>query len=103
MSESKMICPHCQRAPGRAHSESCPRGRVRQRALAAECKRVLRRRVLFWTKGPIAYRAPGMESAKLTYNPGIPYVGPGKHWRAGGVPRDTSAVEEFVKSIGGKA
>lgn len=101
MSESQTFCPICNRPPGGVHEVDCPRSRERQRQLAFECRRALRRQRLVWTKGPIAYRLPGQD-AQLTYNPGIPYVGPGKSWRAGGVPLDTSAVDEFLKSMGVK-
>ncbi len=100
MSESNTDCPFCGRQPGERHPrKGCPRGR--QRAVQAECRAAARRRTLCWAKGPIAYRLPGTD-ARLTYNPGIPFVR-GDNWRAGGVPRDTSAVEDFLKTISGQS
>ena len=96
MSESNTVCPFCDRPPGAWHTDECPRSRKRQRELPRSRPR------LFWTKGPIAYRLRGQTEAKLTHNPGIPFVRSGK-WFRGGVPRDTSAVDNFLRSIGLKS
>lgn len=102
MSESVTSCPICNRPPGRVHRDSCPRSRLAQRDLDAQLESVGRPRI-FWLKGPMAIRPPGSRRTKILYNPGIPYVKPPKHWRAGGVPRDTDAVEEFLRQVGVKA
>ncbi len=60
------------------------------------------RPVHFWSKGPLVVRLLG-EKAKVTFNPGIPYVRQmgGKSWKAGGMPIGAKdAVDAFKRSLG---
>lgn len=101
MSESRVACPQCSRPPGGIHSDFCPRSTVSRQALDDWAAKAGQPRIL-WTKGPIAYRSPGSRRVKFTFNPGVPFVKPPKPWYAGGVPRDTDAVETFIKTLRGE-
>ena len=101
MSESKQTCPLCARPPGSQHDDFCPRSMATMRELNRKRKNA-RRGVHFWSKGPIVVRLPG-EKAKVTYNPGIPYVRQtgGKSWKAGGIPIGAKEmVDQFKRSLG---
>ena len=102
MSQSKNVCPRCQRAPGHTHSESCPRSRVRLAVLHASLTKPFR---LIWKKGFLAYRKPrkffsGFDIGHVN-NPGVPRVVYGSNPRAGGIPRgkkDEAAA--FLQALG---
>lgn len=98
MSQSKQPCELCNRVPGTPHPDSCPRSRRYTGALRAAAARASAPRPV-WIHGPQVIRlADGTE--KLTFNPGIPYVGPGKPWHAGGRPRDMEArTKEFTDHL----
>jgi len=100
-SESKTICRHCERAPGRAHSATCPRSRDRLKALRASLTKPPR---LIWKKGFMAFRRPNkfgvMGGVAHVTNPGVPYV-KGQNRRAGGTPRGKQAeASEFLRGLG---
>ena len=103
MSESRVRCPLCDRAPGSQHDDFCPRSAVTMHELTRIHKKA-QQGIHFWSKGPIVVRLPG-EEAKITYNPGIPYVRQtgGKPWTAGGVPFGMKEqVDAFKRSLGMK-
>lgn len=101
MSESDVACPLCERPVGGVHDDFCPRSAAVMRDHHAKSKI---RPVHFWSKGPLVVRLRG-ERAKVTFNPGIPYVRQtgGKSWKAGGVPIGADdAVKNFKRSLGMK-
>ncbi len=98
MSESKTICPHCNRLPGGVHVDGCPRSREVMRSIRDACRAALRPRH-FWIFGSQIVRTPD-EGEKITFNPGVPYVRPGKPWFFGGKPRDLEKKQEgFIKHM----
>ncbi len=101
-SQSKTICPRCQRPPGGRHSDACPRSRARMAALHESLTKPFR---LLWKKGFIAYRKPFLFGLSTqichTFNPGVPRVVKGSNPRAGGIPsgkRDEAAA--FLQALG---
>jgi hypothetical protein len=93
MSQSRTICPHCERWPGRQHSDSCPRGTLVRQELRTSLQ--LPSSHIWPGKGPVHASVPqygddgrqsGMRNVS-TFNPGVPMVKPGKPWTAGGIPR----------------
>lgn len=83
MGQAKQECPHCGRPPRGVHRTMCPRSRARLAAVSAALESVGRPRPR-WLFGPQVVVVQGRR--KHTDNPGIPYVGPGKPWFAGGLP-----------------
>lgn len=99
MSQSRTICPICERAPGRRHSERCPRSTKQQRRLDASLQKAGKPR-LFWQKGLVFVRAGGGKPVPVD-NPGVPYVNPasGKPWYAGGLPQGEGMQERIQAYI----
>ena len=101
MSQSRTVCPRCQRAPGRAHSEACPRSRGRLAALSASLTKPPR---LLWKKGALVFRNPlwWLKGNVTTIdNPGIPRVVHGSNPWAGGFPRGKRRESaEFLVALG---
>ncbi len=93
MSQSRTVCPHCERAPGRVHHSSCPRSRESRAALAASLHREprviwpgLHTQFKYEVAKPTMVR-PNRTEIREAFNPGVPMVRPPKLWTAGGLPR----------------
>ena len=102
MSQSRTVCPSCQRPPGSVHPDGCPRSRAKRIALHARLTKPPR---LLWKKGFLAYKKPrkwlkGWDMATV-FNPGVPRVVYGSNPRAGGIPRGKKAEAGiFLQALG---
>lgn len=99
MSESRTPCPVCNREVGDVHSDACPRSSTVMRELAGRAW-AARRGTLRWGLGPLMVSLRGRK-AKPTFNPGVPFVRPGKPWTAGGIPdAKREEAREFARDLG---
>lgn len=104
MSQSKTICPRCERPPGGVHEHECPRSRFAQALLRKTLDRPPR---MVWTKGIMIFHDRKTGKTRTVRNPGVPFVQPPKDWYAGGIPGHTPGspdlpedVQAFIDDLG---
>lgn len=99
MGAAKHTCFECKRPPGGRHLDACSESSYVMQAWALR-ERYPKLRVLWPVKDRL-FRATvqmldGSRKTVHVTNPGVPMVGIGKRWTAGGVPRGDEKMNDRV-------